>query len=77
MLGASEGVNYQTDSFSKHFSNVDFILDCVGGSYWKENMKVLAQDGKIILYGLLGGVKVDGPLLGMMLAKLGFQNFRL
>ena len=32
-------------------------------------MKVLAQDGKIILYGLLGGVKVEGPLLGMMLAK--------
>ena len=23
-------------------------------------MKVLAQDGKIILYGLLGGVKVEG-----------------
>ena len=73
-LGALEGVNYKEESFSKKFSNVDFILDCVGGSYWKDNMKVLAQDGKIILYGLLGGVKVEGPLLGMMLAKEGFQN---
>ena len=68
-LGALEGVNYKEESFSKKFSNVDFILDCIGGSYWKDNMKVLAQDGKIILYGLLGGVKVEGPLLGMMLAK--------
>ena len=73
-LGALEGVNYKEESFPKKFSNVDFILDSVGGSYWKDNMKVLAQDGKIILYGLLGGVKVEGPLLGMMLAKEGFQN---
>ena len=68
-LGAHHLINYKEESFGKKFKNIDFILDCVGGSFWKENIRVLAMDGKWILYGLLGGVNVDGPLLGMLLSK--------
>jgi len=38
---------------------VDVILDCVGGAYWESNAKVLQLDGVWVLYGLLGGPKVD------------------
>ena len=45
------------------------VLDCIGGSYWKQNANVLSQDGKWTLYGLMGGPKVDGALLAMLLRK--------
>ena len=43
---------------------VDVILDCVGGSYFSDNLSCLALDGVWVLYGLMGGVQVSGPLLG-------------
>merc|ERR1712064_31506 len=48
---------------------VNAVLDCIGGSYWKQNINVLSQDGRWTLYGLMGGPKVDGPFLAMMLRK--------
>ena len=39
------------------------ILDCVGSSFWEQNIKSLAVDGRWILYGLLGGSHVSGDLL--------------
>merc|ERR1719285_265413 len=70
-LGADRAINYKLQIWSDEIgkNNVDLILDCIGGSYWKGNMKCLDTDGKLVLYGLMGGVKVDGPLLGIMLAK--------
>lgn len=32
-------------------------MDCVGGSFWKQNLKVLSVEGTWIVYGLLGGGK--------------------
>lgn len=48
---------------------VDIILDPVGGSYWEMNSNVLAMDSTWVLYGLMGGPKVDGPLLRKLLSK--------
>ena len=45
------------------------ILDCVGSSFWEQNIKSLAVDGRWILYGLLGGVNVSGDLLRDVLRK--------
>lgn len=39
------------------------ILDCVGSSFWEKNIKVLAVDGRWVLYGTLGGGNVEGGLL--------------
>mmetsp|Transcript_4185 Transcript_4185/g.13002 ORF Transcript_4185/g.13002 Transcript_4185/m.13002 type:complete len:248 (+) Transcript_4185:2-745(+) len=54
----------------------DIILDCVGGSYARDNLEVLATDGTWILYSLLGGGDLGddllkGKLLGTLLAKRG------
>lgn len=48
---------------------VSLILDCVGASYWEMNAEVLAVDGRWVLYGLLGGPNVEGPILGKLLRK--------
>ena len=44
-LGAEKTVNYKTHDFSKELEGqrVNLILDCVGGSYWKQNMKVILK----------------------------------
>ena len=49
-LGAEKTVNYKTHDFSKELEGqrVNLILDCVGGSYWKQNMKVILENTTII-----------------------------
>ena len=32
---------------------IDCILDCVGGSYCSENLECLAEDGRLVVYGLM------------------------
>ena len=40
----------------------DVIFDCVGSSFWEQNIRSLALDGRWVLYGLLGGGNVSGNL---------------
>lgn len=47
---------------------VDVILDTVGAAYLGQNVKVIAKKGRIIVIGLMGGVKGELPL-GALLAK--------
>ncbi|CAH3187506.1 unnamed protein product, partial [Porites lobata] len=74
-LGAEGGFNYKTGNFSSWVENVtngqgaNVILDCVGSSFWEQNIKSIAVDGHWILYGLLGGNNVSGNLLGPVLKK--------
>lgn len=74
-LGAINGINYKKGEFSSKVmemtnnKGVNVILDCVGGSYWKQNAECLAVEGRWVLYGLLGGPKVDGALLSYILGK--------
>lgn len=52
-------------------AGVNLILDCIGSSYWEKNISCLAVDGRWILYGLMGGADVNGPLLSKLLSKRG------
>ena len=69
-LGASGGCNYKTSSWREAVTSwsggqgVDIILDCIGGSYAADNLACLAVDGTWVLYGLMGGAEVSGPILG-------------
>ncbi|MBU2874592.1 NAD(P)H-quinone oxidoreductase [Marinobacter salexigens] len=70
-LGATGTWNRKNGSFVdavKSWGGVDMALDPVGGSYIKDDQKVLSADGRIVLIGLLGGrfAEVD---LGLMLVK--------
>lgn len=55
--------------------DTDVIFDCVGGGpYFEKNLAAIAKDGKWVLYGLLGGVKLpesmcDGRLISQLLGR--------
>lgn len=76
-LGAGAGFNYKelngkfADSVLNQTSGkgVDLILDCVGGSFLEENARAISIGGRWIIYGSMGGTKVEGDLLGQILRK--------
>ena len=68
-LGAQGGVVRTDDLESlRDFGPFDVILDPVGGHYSALNLKLMAQDGRWVLIGLMGGreAKLD---LAQVLAK--------
>lgn len=49
-------------------NNFDLILDFIGAAYLKENMQRLKHQGRLVMIGLLGGIKAELNL-GILLAK--------
>jgi NADPH:quinone reductase len=49
-------------------AGVDLVLDLVGAPAWELNLEVLAERGRLILIGLLGGATVEADL-GRILHK--------
>lgn len=75
-LGA-RAINYRQASFKQVVldetdqQGVDVVLDMVGASYFKDNVSVLARDGRLIIIGFLGGATVDGFALQQLVLKRG------
>jgi putative PIG3 family NAD(P)H quinone oxidoreductase len=73
-LGASMLVNYRTEDFAEVVRaatdghGADVILDNIGGKYLAPNVKVLADNGRLVVIGLQGGRSGEVDL-GAMLAK--------
>jgi tumor protein p53-inducible protein 3 len=73
-LGASLAVNYKQDDFldaalaATDKRGVDLILDPVGGGYLARNVQALAEYGRLVNIGLLGGAQ--GELnMGLLLRR--------
>ena len=49
---------------------VDVILDMVGGDYLKREISCLADDGRLVIIGLLGGVRGELPLAQVLMRRL-------
>jgi tumor protein p53-inducible protein 3 len=64
-LGARASIDYKTKDFVKEVKNitnekgVDVIIDFIGGPYFKKNIEILCNDGRLILLATMGGVKVE------------------
>src|SRR5215510_11208475 len=60
-LGAERCINYRTQDFVEVVKaltdgrGVDLILDIVGGDYLPRHLVALAQDGRLVLIGLMSG----------------------
>jgi NADPH:quinone reductase-like Zn-dependent oxidoreductase len=53
---------------------VDVVLDFVGAAYWEANLNALAQRGRLMLIGFLGGSRGDldlGPIMSKTLTVAG------
>ena len=79
-LGAHRAINYREENFAEVIKDatdgegVDLVLDCIGASYLKQNLSCLKKDGKLVLIGLMGGIKTEinlALLLGRRLQIIG------
>ncbi|MGH3675008.1 MAG: NAD(P)H-quinone oxidoreductase [Mycobacterium sp.] len=73
-LGAEIVINYRDEDFVERVraetdgAGADVILDIIGAGYLDRNVDTLANDGRLIVIGMQGGVK--GELnLGKLIAK--------
>ena len=72
-LGLTHAVLVEDGNFADEVlaaipDGADVILDTVGAAYLAQNLKVIAKKGRIIVIGLMGGVKAE-LALGALLAK--------
>jgi NADPH2:quinone reductase len=74
VLGADHAINYKTADFSveaKRLTDgkgVHVILDMVAGSYVAREVECLAEDGRLVIIAVQGGVKAEFNA-GMVLRK--------
>jgi len=64
-LGADHAINYKTTDFAEEIKKltngqgVNVILDMVGGSYVAREVESLAEDGRLVIIAVQGGVKAE------------------
>ena len=63
-LGADHAINYKTQDFSADAKKltgggVDVILDMVAGAYVAREVECLAEDGRLVIIAVQGGVKSE------------------
>ena len=75
-LGLDLPINYREQSFSEEVlratggKGVDAILDLVGASHFAPNLDCLAELGRMVVVGLVGGSQVDMDLSALMRKRL-------
>ena len=73
-LGADHAINYKTGDFVEQVKTltegkgVNVILDMVAGSYIAREVECLAEDGRLVIIAVQGGVKAEFNA-GMLLRK--------
>ena len=75
-LGADILINYQTSAFEQVLSEVceqgvHLILDPVAGDYISRQVPLLAMDGKIVVYAMMGGRTVPNLDLAALFKRRG------
>lgn len=71
-LGAERCFDYKAGSFADAVEQrlgprrVDVVLDFVGASHWEANQRVLADRGRLVSLGLLGGSRVTLDLATLL-----------
>lgn len=82
-LGARLGINYKEEDFLARVMDatdkrgVDLILDPVGGAYLEKNVSALARHGRMVLIGLLGGIKGELNLAQVLIKNLKLKGSTL
>ncbi|CAN5676707.1 NAD(P)H-quinone oxidoreductase [soil metagenome] len=73
-LGADITINYRDEDFVEALKNAtdgtgaDVIFDIMGAAYLDRNINALANDGKLVVIGMQGGVKAELNL-GKLMSK--------
>jgi NADPH:quinone reductase len=82
-LGAEKAINYKTQDFAAEIKaatggkGVDVILDMVGGDYVPKELKVLADDGRLVFIAFLRGHKSELDINEVMRRRLTLSGSTL
>ena len=74
-LGADHAINYRTQDFSEETRRLtggrgaDVILDIVAGDYVQRELDCLAEDGRLVIIAVQGGVKSAFNAVKLMLRR--------
>lgn len=74
-LGADRAIDYQAQDFAEEIrgytdkQGVQVILDHIGAAYLAPNMKSLAVGGRLVIIGVMSGVKAELNLARMMVKR--------
>ena len=77
------GVNYKESDFFEAImaandgQGVDLILDPVGAGYFQRNINLLKRHGRLVMIGLLSGVKTDVNLAPILIKNLKIKGSTL
>ncbi len=75
-LGARRAIEYRSERFADVVreltagAGVDVILDMVGGPYLADNLKLLREDGRLVLIAVLGGARAEINLATVFTKRL-------
>jgi len=75
-LGADIVINYKTQDFTNvclaetKNMGINVILDMVGGDYLQKNIKIAAEDGRIVIIAAMNGFKTEINLLQIMQKRI-------
>jgi NADPH:quinone reductase-like Zn-dependent oxidoreductase len=56
--GADVAINYKTEDFVEKARGVDVILDHLGATYLPRDIETLAEGGRVVLIGSMGGERM-------------------
>ncbi|KAJ6119256.1 hypothetical protein N7523_003536 [Penicillium sp. IBT 18751x] len=79
-LGVTAAFNYKTQDWAAEIqkatggAGVNLTVDFIGAPYFQGNLDVAAKDGRVVLLGLMGGLKLPE---GVSIAPLLFKRVRV
>jgi len=75
-IGADAAINYKENDFEAEIKTltenrgVDVILDMVGGSYFPKNIKILAEQGRLLQIALMQGYKAEVDFRPLLMKRV-------
>jgi tumor protein p53-inducible protein 3 len=75
-LGADAGIHYKEEDFAERVmaltdtAGVELVQDFIGAAYWDRNLRCLKVAGRMVMVGLMGGIKVEANLNVIMSKRL-------
>lgn len=82
-LGAEAAVNYREEDFVERVREItgghgaDVILDVIGAKYLDRNLHALADDGRLTIIGMQGGVRAELDIAYLMTRRLSVAGTTL